>query len=76
MTIQPEGEALRKATRWILEEHAENPALRLAQLVASACFKFDLSPQEAEFLSRWIRQRSAASPATPGVPERTDEPKP
>ena len=73
MTIQPEGEALRKATRWILEEHAENPAENWGQLAAKACFKFDLSPQEAEFLSRWIRQRSVPASATPGKPDPNEE---
>ena len=76
MTIQPEGEALRRATRWILEEHAENPVENWGPLIAQACFKFDLSPQEAEFLSRWIRQRNAPARTAPEKPDCNEKPSP
>ena len=54
MGIQPEGEDLRKATKWISERRADQPAAKLSDLVEKACAKFDLSPNDAEFLSRFF----------------------
>ena len=51
-TIQPEGEEIRKATSWIVEEKKYNPAKTMSKLIEEACIKFDLSPMEAEFLTR------------------------
>lgn len=49
----PEGEDIRNAVKWISEEQKYNPGKkRLDQLIEEACFKFDLSPLEAEFLRR------------------------
>jgi hypothetical protein len=57
MTIQPEGEDLRKATRWISDERLSNPEANLASLIDQACVKFDLPPKEAEFLTRFFAQK-------------------
>jgi hypothetical protein len=57
MSIQPEGEELRKAVKWVSEERTYNPQLSLHQLVESACLKFDLSPKDAEFLTRFVRAK-------------------
>ncbi|NVL89671.1 MAG: hypothetical protein HWN69_01575 [Desulfobacterales bacterium] len=54
MSIQPEGEDLRKATRWISDERLNNPKENLSSLIEQACVKFDLSPQDAEFLMRFF----------------------
>jgi hypothetical protein len=56
MSIQPEGENLRKAVQWISEEiKAESPKSR-QQLMEAACLKFNLTPMEAEYLSRSIKE--------------------
>ena len=55
MSIQPEGEEIRKAVKWVSEERTYNPQLSLNQLIESACLKFDLSPKDAEFLARFVR---------------------
>ncbi len=57
MTIQPEGEDLRKATRWIADERLSNPEASLADLIEQACVKFDLPPKEAEFLMRFFSEK-------------------
>ena len=57
MTIQPEGEDLRKATRWISDERLGNPAASLADLIERACVKFDLAPKDAEFLMRFFAEK-------------------
>lgn len=57
MSIQPEGEDLRKATRWISDERLNNPGASLVKLIEQACVKFDLSPQDAEFLMRFYSKQ-------------------
>jgi len=55
MSIQPEGEDLRKAIKWISEMRQEEPDKSLARLVEEAGAKFDLPPKDQEFLYRFIR---------------------
>ena len=56
MSIQPEGEDLRKAVKWISEEQNFNPEKNLKQLVEEAGMKFNLSPKRQEFLSGFIAE--------------------
>jgi hypothetical protein len=58
-TIQPEGESLRKAVKWISEERQYGPGKKLAKLIEEACFRFNLSPTEAEYLTNFLRQESS-----------------
>jgi len=51
MNIQPDGENLRKAVTWVLEEKKFNPVKPLKELINRACLKFDLSPKDAEFFA-------------------------
>ena len=55
-TVQPEGEDLRKAVKWISEERQYNPGQKLAELIEKACLKFDLSPMGAEYLFNLLKQ--------------------
>jgi hypothetical protein len=55
MSIQPKGEDLRKATRWISEQRKADPDKRVSALVESASIKFDLSPRDESFLLRFTR---------------------
>jgi len=57
MTVQPEGEDLRKATRWISDERLSKPGASLASLIEQACVKFDLPPNDAEFLMRFFAEK-------------------
>lgn len=50
MSIQPKGEDLRKAVRWISEEIQFRKDVKLSILIEEACFKFNLSPADSEFL--------------------------
>jgi hypothetical protein len=56
-TMMPEGEDLRKATRWITEERAADPKKTVKDLIDGACSKFDLSPLDAEFIERFVREK-------------------
>ena len=54
MSIQPKGEDLIKAVKWVGEERKYNPAKDLKALIEEACMKFDLSPMDADFLLRTL----------------------
>ena len=56
MSLQPQGEALRKAVNFISEEKLAHPETPLLRLIQSACTKFDLTPKDAEFLGRFYRE--------------------
>lgn len=52
MGIQPKGEHLRNAIRWISEQRIENPEASLPTLIEKAGVQFNLSPKDEIFLSR------------------------
>ena len=54
MTIQPKGEDLRKAVKWVSQEHKYNKEKKLKALIEEACLKFNLSPMDADFLFRTL----------------------
>ncbi|MBU4344839.1 MAG: hypothetical protein L6247_07640 [Desulfobacteraceae bacterium] len=56
MSIQPKGEDLRKAVKWISEKRKHEHVKDLKQLVDDASLKFNLSPKDAEFLSRFVTE--------------------
>ena len=51
--IMPEGAAIRKAVKWISKMREERNA-SLATLIDEACVRFNLSPMDSEFLSRFF----------------------
>ena len=55
-TVQPQGENLRKAVKWISDERQYNPVQKLPELIEKACLKFDLSPMDAEYLFNLLKQ--------------------
>jgi hypothetical protein len=57
-TVQPQGEDLRKAVKWISEERKFNPDAKLSKLIEEACLKFDLSPMDAEYLLKILKKDS------------------
>ncbi len=50
--IQPEGERIRKAVRWIIEVLREEKDRKRRDVIEEAERRFDLSPLECEFLER------------------------
>lgn len=57
MSIQPEGENLRKATRWISDERLGRSDAKLSSLIEQAAVKFNLSPTDTEFLMRFFTEK-------------------
>jgi hypothetical protein len=56
--IQPHGEGLRRALRWLDDRVKEEPGAARAKLVGEAAVRFDLTPAEEEFLlTSWVRPR-------------------
>ncbi len=52
MSILPEGEDLRKAIKWIDEMLQDKTEQSTAELISEASLKFDLPPNDQEFLFR------------------------
>ena len=57
MSIQPKGEDLRRAVKWVSEERKYNPEKEQKALIQEACVKFDLSPLDADFLLRKLLEQ-------------------
>jgi hypothetical protein len=62
-TIQPKGEQLKKAIKWISEKRKETPDINLVKLVDDAGFQFDLSPKDSQFLLRFVKNDQHQNPA-------------
>jgi hypothetical protein len=55
-TIMPEGEAIRKAVKWISGVLQDDPSKSRQKLINEAILRFDLSPKDAEFLAEFYRK--------------------
>jgi hypothetical protein len=49
-TIQPKGEKIRSAVKWISQSLQDDPASPFRKLIEEACQKFNLSPLDEEYL--------------------------
>jgi hypothetical protein len=58
MSIYPQGEDLKRAIKWISEEKTNNAEISLYTLIDKACLKFDLPPNDSEFLMRFLKSSS------------------
>ena len=55
-TVQPEGENLRKAVKWISDERKYGPDKKHFELIEEASLKFNLSPADEEYLLKFWRE--------------------
>ncbi len=55
-TVQPKSDAMKRAIRWISEKRSENPKKSDMILADEAAIQFDLSPEESEFLQRFVKE--------------------
>ena len=55
-TVKKHSQELRRAVQWVSERRQENPELTLAQLLAEAGPKFNLTPKDQEGLMRLLRE--------------------
>ncbi len=56
-SMMPEGEEIRKAIKWISEMREMQPDRKLSKLVEEAALKFDLSPQQTDFLYNFFTKK-------------------
>ncbi len=50
--IQPEGDKLRKALRWMSDTIKAQPDKKRTDVLVDAQVRFDLSPKECDFLNK------------------------
>lgn len=58
--ITSEKEDVKRAIKWVSESLEENRTQPVSKLIQRAIFAFDLSPMDAEFLSRFFHDRKNA----------------
>ncbi len=55
-TIQPKGEKLRQAVKWISENLREDECRSLYMLIQEAAQQFNLSPKDEDFLMSFYKE--------------------
>ena len=55
--IEPEGEHLRKAIKWISAERQEDDEKGIGKLIEEACIRFNLSPVDEVFLDSFFKEK-------------------
>ena len=55
-TIQPKGENLRQAIKWISEERMEDAGRPIQRLISEAGQRYNLSPKDAAFLVSFYKE--------------------
>lgn len=55
-TIPPQGEQIKKAVQYISETRKTDPDVNLVKLVDEVSLKYDLSPKDSEFLTRFVNE--------------------
>jgi hypothetical protein len=59
-TALPDGGTIRKAVQWVSKMREEGMKGSLAILVEQASVRFNLSPKDSEFLTRFFNEQQAA----------------
>jgi hypothetical protein len=54
-TVMPKGDSLRQAVKWISELRKENDPSSDSKLIDEACLKFNLTPKDSEYLTRFLK---------------------
>ena len=58
-TVQPDGEEIRKAVKWISDERRYGVGKPLIKLIEEAGLKFNLSPADQEYLINFFREKDS-----------------
>jgi hypothetical protein len=53
--IQPEGESMRRAIRFVSEAIQDDAGRSIASILDEAALRFDLDPRQAEYLIEFYR---------------------
>jgi len=57
-TIQPKGEKVRQAIKWIAEVRLEDETSPLSSLIEKASCQFNLSPKEEAFIRSFYEEQA------------------
>jgi len=57
-TIQPKGEKVRQAVKWIAEARLEDEDHPIGELIEKAAEQFNLSPKDEEFLRSFYEEKT------------------
>ena len=60
-TVQPKGEKVRQAVKWISSELQEDEKKSIPKLIQEAARRFNLSPVEEESLVSFYREKEGQS---------------
>ncbi len=55
-TIQPKGENIRQAIRWISQQREDEPQKATSILIQEACLRFNLTPKDEIYLDSFYRK--------------------
>lgn len=55
-TIQPKGENIRQAIRWISQQREDYPEKTTSNLIQEACMRFNLTPKDEIYLDSFYRK--------------------
>ncbi len=55
-TIQPKGEKMKQAIKWISSEMKEDGGKAILFLIEEAAFRFNLTPKEENFLRSFYQE--------------------
>lgn len=55
-TIQPKGEKVRQAVRWISDNRKEDQTRSIPRLIQEASLIYNLSPMDEEFLRSFYKE--------------------
>ncbi|MBW2027539.1 MAG: hypothetical protein JRH06_01670 [Deltaproteobacteria bacterium] len=55
-SLQPKGEKMRRAIKWISEVKMVEKSAPISALIERAALRFNLSPKEGEFLRNFYEQ--------------------
>lgn len=58
-TIQPKGEKVRLAIKWIAEARLQDETQPMSDLIEKASAQFNLSPKEEAFLRAFYEEQAA-----------------
>ena len=61
-TVMPKGQNIRNAVAWVSEQRAAGSAASTAVLLDEAALKFNLTPAEVDFLSRFLQEKKGEPP--------------
>ena len=55
-TIQPKGEKIRQAVKWISSEKTDDEGKSILVLIEEAAFRFNLTPKDEAFLRSFYQE--------------------